>query len=369
MFICLLCITFSQPVTAAHVCSVKCMHWEHTSEQWVLVFYRKVLWRKIESSRIGWSWRRHKRGGRTERVTDEWRRRRKRDKERADQSCVPRFLQLLIQSSGWLCVASGFIPSRSSPALVSFGEIPCPLWAVFMPARQPALPGHDGEREREREREREFSFLSCFLPHMSFVAPLFLLSLIVFLLLCFPPFLLSCPLSEIPYLEINVFFLPCFLNRRTFRPPRMSAQHTRKTLLTVRQFPAQRRCVCYKSFRCVRGWLKLGLLLCFAELLSSPFFFLTLAHLLFPVSFWCHTIQQAWKCEVFFSSFVLQKEQLGAANKRGPLISCLHITAEGESHVALEGWLKVTCAKWLLLRCPGFSRAECKAAFYLASTV
>ena len=41
-----------------------------------------------------------------------------------------------LEQQGRLCDASGFIPSRSSLALVSFREIHCPPWAVYMPGRQ-----------------------------------------------------------------------------------------------------------------------------------------------------------------------------------------------------------------------------------------
>lgn len=89
--------------------------------------------------------------------------------------------------------------------------------------------------------------------------------------------------------------------------------------------------VCYKTFRCVcRGWLKLSLLLCFAELLSF-----TLLLLLFllpsPLDATAHSELWNWRDFFLFSFFtcVLQKRAIGGSRQKGPLISCLHITAEG----------------------------------------
>lgn len=83
------------------------------------------------------------------------------EKERADQSCSPLFLQRLIWSSGRLCDASSFILSHSTLALVSFREIRCPPWAVYKPARQPAQPGHAAEKSFP-------SYLTCSLTCSSF---------------------------------------------------------------------------------------------------------------------------------------------------------------------------------------------------------
>lgn len=64
--------------------------------------------------------------------------------------------------------------------------------------------------------------------------------------------------------------------------------------------------VCYKTLRRVcRGWLKLSLLLCFAELLSF-----TLLLLLFLLSSW-------WFFLIFFLLVFFKKEQLGPADKKG----------------------------------------------------
>lgn len=138
-------------------------------------------------------------GGRLERA-------RKRVKERADQSCFSRFLLLLIPSSGRLCDASCFIQSHSSLALVSFGEIHCPPWAVYMPTRQPGSLHNQATQGRGKK-----SFSSnhtC-----SFTCSSSLLSLIVSLSPLYPFLFLLSSLCEL-YLEINVFSF--FLSEELF---------------------------------------------------------------------------------------------------------------------------------------------------------
>lgn len=138
-------------------------------------------------------------GGRLERA-------RKRVKERADQSCFSRFLLLLIPSSGRLCDASCFIQSRSSLALVSFGEIHCPPWAVYMPTRQPG--SLHNQATQGREKKSFSSYHTC-----SFTCSSSLLSLIVSLSPLYPFLFLLSSLCEL-YLEINVFSF--FLSEELF---------------------------------------------------------------------------------------------------------------------------------------------------------
>jgi len=108
------------------------------------------------------------------------RRGRKREGERTDQSCFPRFLQLLIRSSGRLRDASGFIPvvalwlwCRSGRFTVPPGLYVCQAGSLHNQATQ--------------ERERKFSFLS----------PLLSLMLLNFFLLSCSPVSGSLSLSSV----------------------------------------------------------------------------------------------------------------------------------------------------------------------------
>lgn len=164
-----------------------------------------------------------------------WKKWRNREKERSDQRCFSRFLQLLIRSSGRLCDASGFIPSRSSLALVSFREIHCPPWAVYMPASQAACTTRPCRREREKKKFSSYSISPALshAPESSFSV----LPLIVYPSPQYSPFLALLSFS-LNFHILKSFF---FLIRRTFCPPRTSVQHTCRTLFAATQFAAQGR--------------------------------------------------------------------------------------------------------------------------------
>ncbi|TNN59344.1 hypothetical protein EYF80_030447 [Liparis tanakae] len=78
--------------------------------------------------------------------------------ERADQSRSPRSLRLLIRSSGRWCAASVPIPSRSSLALVSFGELRRPRWAAYTPVSQSGRRLAAGGLLQRARQERLLSF-------------------------------------------------------------------------------------------------------------------------------------------------------------------------------------------------------------------
>lgn len=126
-------------------------------------------------------------------------------------------------------------PSRSSLALVSFRELHCPPWAVYMPARQPGRqPGQAGEKVS----------VSHLLSHM-----LLTLFSVVSNSLSFSVLPFSCSLSKLSYLEIDVFFFFFFLSGELF----VLQGHVKNF---IREQTAQRRwyrSICYKTFRCVCG--------------------------------------------------------------------------------------------------------------------
>lgn len=273
---------------------------------------RERVWR---GKRKGWCQRQHKRGGRTERVTDRGEGEKEEDRSKL---FFLAFLQLLIWSSGRQRSAKRLHPtSCSSLALVSFREIHCPPWAVYMPDRQPAQPGHVGEKKRN------FSFLS-------------LVLLSSFLLSCSP---VSCRLafssvllfsSSLPLTLKFLFLKSMFSLFQIFFFFHSSGElsvlqgQVQSSLAKLYSQPDSLQhsggggSVCYKTFRGARGWLRLGFLLCFAELLSS-FSPPPLSHLLFPLSFSLDATpySELWNGRVFFFPCVLQEEQLGAANKGG----------------------------------------------------
>lgn len=179
------------------------------------------------------------------------------------------------------------------------GRFTVPPWAVYMPARQPAQPGH------AVEKKKVYLHISLALSHIRL--SFFFLSLSpISSSLSFSSVLhlSSSPLISLEFLILkSVFsFFLFFLSE-----PFVLQGWVNSTLVKLYSQPDSLQhsgggSVSYKTFRCARGWLKLGLLLCFAELLSSSFFF-TLPHLLFPVSFTLDATpySKLWNGKDFFS--------------------------------------------------------------------